>query len=49
MNVNKPNMVFNENNRELWYFSVSRPIKQHLLHYTLKSIAKQNTLRSNTK
>ena len=44
-NINADNMVFSENNKELWFFSIHRPIKQYTLFYIFKAIRKQNTIR----
>lgn len=38
-------IVFTENNRELWFFTISRPIKQYLLHYTFRIISKLNKVK----
>ncbi len=36
--------AFNESKHELWFFSVSRPRKQHLLHYIFRCIQQQKEM-----
>ncbi len=47
--VKKMISVFVESRKELWFFSVNRPIKQHLMHFIFRLISKQEQVRENLK